>query len=351
MNRTGTILCNRFTRCANNRFFHRKSVSLRYLAHKLFHHVLLFNNILQRFKTSHSGDYKACLSQLPPTEVSLVNNNVKIASQETGSETTTLGIWLDSGSRYENEQNNGAANLIERLAYKGSAKRAQADLESEIGNLGGRLYSYTTRERTAFYGTCLTKDAPKLLEILTDVVLNPRLSEEDIERERSNLLRESADVEAHVKDVVFDYLHAAGYQGTPLGQTIIGTQDSIKALSAKDLKYYIDTHYKGSRVVLAAAGGIKHNDLVKLGEQHLGKLDNTFDGEAAALAPCRFTGSEIRLRDDSLPYASFAIAVEGPGYNNPDHLPLLIATSALGAYDRSLGPSGQQGTHNIHFCY
>lgn len=140
-------------------------------------------------------------------------------------------------------------------------------------------------------------------------------------------------------------MHAAAFQGTSLGQSVIGTEESIKSLTSKDLKYYIDTHYKASRVVLAAAGGVKHGDLVKLAEQHLGKLDNTFDGVVPTLAPCRYTGSEIRVRDDSLPFATFAIAVQGPSATSPDSLPLTIATSALGFYDRSLGPLGPHGRH------
>lgn len=94
-----------------------------------------YGSNLQRFRTSHGADFKGSLSSVAPTELSVTNNNLKVASQDLGSETSTVGVWVDSGARYEDAKNNGAANLIERLIFKGSVKRAQADLESEIGKL------------------------------------------------------------------------------------------------------------------------------------------------------------------------------------------------------------------------
>lgn len=274
---------------------------------------------------------------------------MKIASQTTDSDTTTVGFFIDAGSRYEEASNNGAGNLLQHMLLKGTTKRAQADFESEIADLGARLYSYTTRERSALYGTCLTKDVPKLVEILSDAIQNPKLSADDLEKVRSNILREADEVEANVQDVVFDYLHATAFQGTPLGQTILGPRENIKSLSAKDLKYHLDSHFKASRIVLASSGGAKHSELVQLANQHLSKLDNTFDGEPPALTKCRYTGSEVRVRDDSLPYAYMALAVEGPAWNSSDRIPLLVATSAIGAYDRSLGSTGSGSTYGMFF--
>lgn len=267
----------------------------------------------------------------------MANNNLKVATQTTDSETTTVGLYIDAGSRYEDGKNNGAGNLLQRMMFKGSTKRAQADLEGELANLGTRLHACTSRERSAIYGTCLNKDVPKLVEIIADLIQNPKLSAEELDRVRKDILRETTQIEANIQDVVFDYLHATAFQGTPLGQTVLGSRENITSLTTTDLKYYLDTHYKASRIVLAASGGIKHSELAQLAGQHLSKLDNTFDGEAPVLSKCRYTGSEVRLRDDSLPFSYIALAVEGPAWNSPDYIPLLVGTSAIGAYDRSLG--------------
>lgn len=291
--------------------------------------------IFQRFKSSHAADYKAAIVNVPPTEVSVLSNGLRVATENSGATTATVGLWIDAGSRYEDPRNNGVAHFLEHMAFKGTAKRSQTDLELQIENLGAHLNAYTSREQTVYYAKCFSKDVPQLVEILSDIIQNSKLDQSDIERERSVILREMQEVESNLQEVVFDHLHATAYQGTPLGQTILGPVENIQSITKNHLQNYIDTHYKSSRIVLAAAGGVNHNDLVSLAEKHLGKLDNTFDGEVPVLTPCQYVGSEIRARDDSIPLAHVAIAVEGCGWTNPDNVPLMVANTLIGAWDRS----------------
>lgn len=210
-------------------------------------------------------------------------------------------------------------------------------MELEVENLGAHLNAYTSREQTVFYAKCLSKDIPKAVEILGDIIQNSKLGEAEIERERGVILREMQEVESNLQEVVFDHLHAVAYQGTPLGNTILGPTKNIKSITRSDLQDYINSHYNTPRIVLSAAGGVQHNDLVKLAEKELSKLKNTFDGKSPALSPCRFTGSEVRVRDDSLPLAHIAIAVEGCGWTDQDNVPLMVANTLIGAWDRSQG--------------
>lgn len=89
--------------------------------------------------------------------------------------------------------------------------------------------------------------------------------------------------------------------------------------------------------MLAGAGGVKHDDLVKLAQENLRGLENTYDGKPPVVTSCRFTGSEVRVRDDSLPLAHVAIAVEGCGWTDQDNIPLMVANTLIGAWDRSQG--------------
>jgi len=203
--------------------------------------------------------------------------------------------------------------------------------------MGAHLNAYTSREQTVFYAKCLSGDVPKALEILSDITQNSKLGEAEIERERGVILREMQEVETNLQEVVFDHLHAVAFQGTPLGWTILGPTKNIQSISRNDLVNYIKTHYKGARMVLAGAGGIKHEDLVKLAEEHLGRIENKYEGPVPQVTACRYTGSEIRVRDDDMPYAHIAIAVEGAGWTNPDNIPLMVANTIIGAWDRSMG--------------
>lgn len=291
----------------------------------------------QRYKASHAAGLKKTLVNIPATQVTQLDNGLRVASEDSGAQTATVGLWIDAGSRSETEANNGVAHFLEHMAFKGTAKRSQTDLELEVENMGAHLNAYTSREQTVFYAKCLSKDVPKAVEILADIIQNSKLGESEIERERSVILREMQEVESNLQEVVFDHLHATAYQGTPLGQTILGPTKNIKSIGKSDLSDYISNHYKASRIVLSGAGGVNHQELVQLANSNLGKLQNTYDGKPPAVSPCRFTGSEMRVRDDSLPLAHVAIAVESCGWADQDNIPLMVASTLIGAWDRSQG--------------
>ena len=169
---------------------------------------------------------------------------------------------------------------------------------------------------------------PKAVELIADILQNSKFGEAEIERERSVILREMQEVESNLQEVVFDHLHTIAYQGTPLGMTILGPTENIKSIKRDDLIHYIDSHYKGPRIVLAAAGGVNHDELVKLAEKHFSSFKTTYEkSEIPILKPCRFTGSDLKIREDDMPFIYGAIAVEGAGWENPDNIPLMVANT------------------------
>merc|ERR1719310_1119730 len=176
---------------------------------------------------------------------------MRVASEDSGAPTATVGLWIDTGSRYETAANNGVAHFLEHMAFKGTGKRSQTGLELEVENMGAHLNAYTSREQTVFYAKCLAGDTEAAVEVLSDILTNSTFGTQEIERERGVILRELQEVE-------IDHLHAVAYQGTPLGRTILGPAKNIKSISRDDLTHYIDTHYKGPRMVLAGAGGVDH---------------------------------------------------------------------------------------------
>ena len=260
--------------------------------------------------------------------MSELSNGIRVATEDSGIPTCTVGVWIDAGSRYETPQNNGVAHFLEHMAFKGTSKRSQTQLELEIENMGAHLNAYTSREQTVYYAKCLSRDLPRAMEILADIIQNSKFGEEEIERERGVILREMQEVETNLQEVVFDHLHSVAFQQTPLGMTILGPTENIKKINRQDLVEYINTHYKGPRIVLAGAGGVDHNELVKLANEHFGNIKATYDSsQVPELKSCRFTGSDIRVRDDSMPLAHVAIAVEGAGWANPDNIPLMVANT------------------------
>lgn len=292
--------------------------------------------------TSHS--YEELLNNVPETRVTTLSNGLRVATEDYGLPTCTVGIWIDAGSRFETERTNGTAHFLEHMAFKGTKKRTQTDLELEVENMGAHLNAYTSREQTVYYAKAFSKDLPKAVDILSDILQNSTLGEAEIERERGVILREMQEVETNLQEVVFDHLHATAYQGTPLGRTILGPTENIKSITAKDLRDYINTHYKAPRMVLAAAGGVNHDELVKYAEKHFGSLKAETNTEVQALQPCRFTGSEVRVRDDDIRLAHIAVSVEGTSWSDADTIPLMVASTMLGSWDRSMAAGGNLGS-------
>lgn len=299
---------------------------------------------LPRSASSASPSYNQLLNNLPETRVTTLANGLRVATEDYGLPTCTVGIWIDAGSRFETEKTNGTAHFLEHMAFKGTSRRSQTDLELEVENMGAHLNAYTSREQTVYYAKAFSKDLPKAVDILSDILQNSTLGEAEIERERGVILREMQEVETNLQEVVFDHLHSTAYQGTPLGRTILGPSENIKTITAKNLRDYISTHYKAPRMVLAAAGGVNHDELVKLAEQHFGGLSSDNNTEVQSLQPCRFTGSEIRVRDDDYRLAHVAISVEGTSWSDADTIPLMVASTLIGSWDRSMASGGNLGS-------
>lgn len=217
------------------------------------------------------------------------------------------------------------------------------DIETAVENMGAQLNAYTSREQTAYFARCLSGDVSRVVGTLADLLQHSQLADADIQAERSVILREKQEIEKLHDEVVFDHLHATAYQGQSLGLTILGPDANINKLTRSDLTTYVQQHYSPSRMVLVGAGGVDHDQLCALGEQlftHLPKASSTTKKQPS-YKPADFVGSEVRIRDDTMSQAHIAVAVGGVGWNHPDHIPLLVAQTIAGSWDRSLG----NGTH------
>lgn len=233
------------------------------------------------------------LLHAPPTDVTTLDSGLRVASETIqGSETATVGVWIDAGSRYETAQNNGVAHFLEHLAFKGTAKRTQKQLEIEIENMGGHLNAYTSREQTVYFAKVFKTDVGKAVEILSDILLNSKLDPDAIEREKDVILREMTEVNKKQEELVLDHLHATAFQGTGLGRTILGPEENISSMKQADLKSYIQTHYTAPRMVIAGAGAVNHEELCGLAGQHFGSLPTGSVG--VHMEPALFTGSDYR---------------------------------------------------------
>ncbi|GMN42126.1 hypothetical protein TIFTF001_011358 [Ficus carica] len=295
------------------------------------------------------ADHTRILSA-PETKVTTLPNGLRVATESNlASQTATVGVWIDAGSRFETEETNGTAHFLEHMIFKGTERRTARELEEEIENMGGHLNAYTSREQTTYYAKVLDKDVPKALDILSDILQNSKFEENRISRERDVILREMEEVEGQTEEVIFDHLHATAFQYTPLGRTILGPAQNIKTITKEHLQNYIQTHYTAPRTVIVASGAVKHEDIVGAVKSSFTKLlsDPTTAAQLVAKEPATFTGSEVRIIDDDVPLAQFAVAFSGASWTDPDSIPLMVMQAMLGSYNKNSGGAKHMGSELV----
>jgi len=288
----------------------------------------------QRKFSSGPSSLQASLTSYPTTSITTLPNGLRVASEEGTGETATVGVWIATGSRYENAKNNGVAHFLEHMFFKGTTKRTRRALEVEVENMGGHLNAYTSREQTVFYANVPKESVPQTMDILSDILQNSLYTEESIERERDVILREMQEVDSQMEEVIFDRLHETAYRGCALGRTILGPVENIQSLTRADIEEYIQTHYIAPRMVVCGAGAVKHDQLVTLSQNSFGNVP-TAGTKQPHMEPARFVGSSINVRHDDMPLAHVAYAFPTGGWTDSDTFALLLIQTMLGSWDRS----------------
>ncbi len=241
-------------------------------------------------------------------------------------ETASVGVWVDTGARNERTDQHGVSHLLEHMAFKGTQRRSARAIAEEIENVGGHLNAHTTHESTAYYARVLKNDTPLAVDIISDILQHSVFEAGELERERGVVIQEIGQSLDTPDDLVFDHLLEAAYPGQALGRTILGTVDTVKSFGREALQGYMDERYQAPRMVLAAAGGVDHDELVSLAQEGFAAVPG---GKGAAAEPAKFRGGERRETRD-LEQAHVALAFEGPAYGDPDYYTAQIFSSVLG---------------------
>jgi len=167
------------------------------------------------------------LNSMPETITTKLSNGLKVASQFQPGELTTVGVFIDAGSRYETAETNGSAHFLEHILFKGTSKRHRTQLEMEIENMGGSLNAYTTRETTVFTATVHKRNYTDALDILSDILQNSKISTSAIENERSVILEEMNHVLQDQQETCYDRMHEACFRDSTLAFNILGPEKKV----------------------------------------------------------------------------------------------------------------------------
>jgi predicted Zn-dependent peptidase len=203
-------------------------------------------------------------SRLPASGGGLITESVLpgglrvITEAMPGARSTSIGVWVGVGSADEARSVAGASHYLEHLLFKGTTRRSALDIAAAIDAVGGELNAFTEKEHTCFYATVLDRDLPLAIDIVTDVVLNATVTEQDVDVERAVVLEEIAMRDDEPSDLVFDEFATALLGDTPFGRPILGTVASISTLRRSQVAGYYRRRYQTPRMVVAIAGAVEH---------------------------------------------------------------------------------------------
>ncbi|MGP4053781.1 M16 family metallopeptidase [Mycobacterium sp. 4D054] len=182
----------------------------------------------------------------------------------------SVGVWVNVGSRDEGRSVAGAAHFLEHLLFKATPTRTAVEIAQAMDAVGGELNAFTTREHTCYYAHVLDSDLALAVDLVADVVLRGRCLAEDVEIERDVVLEEIAMRDDDPEDTLGDVFLSAMFGDHPVGRPVIGSVESISAMTRAQLHSFHLRRYTPDRMVVAVAGNVEHDEVVRLVREHFG---------------------------------------------------------------------------------
>jgi predicted Zn-dependent peptidase len=205
----------------------------------------------------------------------------------------SIGVWVGIGSRDETPVLSGVSHFLEHLLFKGTKTRSALDISAQIEAVGGETNAFTAKEYTCYYARVLDADLPLAVEVMCDLVTDSVLAEADVETERGVILEEIAMHDDEPGDEVHDIFTEAVYGNHPLGRQISGTVETISALTRRQINTFYRKRYTPNTMVIAAAGNLDHNKVVKAVRA---AFDRAGLDAAAEPAPRRARSTRLTMR-------------------------------------------------------
>jgi predicted Zn-dependent peptidase len=261
-------------------------------------------------------------------EVSRLSNGLTVATETLPSvDSVALGVWVKSGARNERDNEHGMAHLLEHMAFKGTGSRTAFQIASEIENVGGEINAATSVETTSFYARVLSDDVPLAVDILADILQDSSFDEDELAREQHVILQEIGAAHDTPDDIVFDRFSETAFRHQTIGRSILGTPDTVKSFTSKQLRDFMDRQYGADRMVVVAAGDVKHDDFVRQVEKKLGGFRAESDSTIPQYA--QYVGGDFRENRDLMD-AQIILGFEGRAYHVRDFYASQVLSMILG---------------------
>ena len=265
---------------------------------------------------------------MPVIRTELLGSGARLVTESMAeARSVTVGVWVGTGSRDEDDAHSGASHFLEHLLFKGTPTWSAVDIAESVDAIGGDMNAFTTKEYTAFYIRLLADDLPLGLDVLGAIMTEPALRVDDIDAERQVILDEILMHADEPADFAAEQCTAAMFPGHPLGREVLGTAASVESLDQRQIRTFFDHHYRAGNLVVAAAGDIDHERLAV-------DVDARFAGRSGGAAPPRVGphdgGEALTVHDRPTEQVHLVVGMRCPGRHSPERWPLAVLNHVLG---------------------
>ena len=257
-----------------------------------------------------------------------LSNGLTIVGEErAGAVSTAIGFFVKTGSRDESEEVAGVSHFLEHMMFKGTAKRSALQITYDLAAIGAQANAFTSVENTVYYAVVLPEYTENAFDILGDM-MRPALGQDDFDTEKKVILEEIALYQDRPSHILFEEAMRQFYLGNKVGASVLGTTQSITALSSEQMREYFDRRYSPSNIVLTVTGAFEWDKIIELAEKNCGhwtgpQVERVY--QAHRPAP-----KIANLTKDGINTTHLSLIAPGPSIQSDDRYSMQLLSSMIG---------------------
>lgn len=241
----------------------------------------------------------------------------------------SIGVFVNTGSINEDKNQNGISHFIEHMLFKGTLGRTGKEIAQTIDNIGGQINAFTEKECTCFYVRVLDKHLLTAIDILSDMINNPKFSDYDIENEKKVILEEIKMYLDSPEDLVYDLLDEIMFNGTPLSLPILGTKKTLLNLNKDIILKYYRKHYIPQNMVISIAGNFNPSETLNMLNYYFNMESKCCNTDKLYNNVPRFE-QKLKGKKKDIEQLNFCLGMEGVKRGDENLYSLLVVNNVFG---------------------
>jgi mitochondrial-processing peptidase subunit alpha len=205
-------------------------------------------------------------------QITTLSNGIRVATEALPGHFSGIGVYVDAGSRYENDALRGVSHIIDRLAFKSTTKRTADQMLESIESLGGNIQCASSRESLMYQSATFNRAVPETVALLAETIRDPLITEEEVERQLETADYEIGEIWGKPELILPELVHMAAYKDNTLGNPLLCPKERLGSIDKRTVEAYRKAFFRPERIVVAFAG-VDHAEAVRLAEQYFGDME------------------------------------------------------------------------------